>query len=75
MLFSDFTVRGPRRIPTRPIVALTEFFLADVETIAGVVISNIFAMYVSVFLYAYYVCYDLSPKLLAPVVGLFYLRF
>ena len=35
----------------------------------------IFAIKVSVFLYAYYVCYDLLQKLSVPVVGLFYLKF
>ena len=29
MLFSDFRARGPINIPTPPIIALTEFFLAD----------------------------------------------
>ena len=29
MLFSDFTARGPKSIPTFHIVALTEFFHTD----------------------------------------------
>ena len=77
VLLSDFMARGPISIPTPPIVALTEFFHADTGT-------NVYPLPVSWYLYlcddgicvlVCILCYDLSQKLSAPKVGLFYLRF
>ena len=59
LIFGNFRACGSIRVPTPPIVALTEFFPCiyrdKCQPIAGIVISNIFSMNVSVFLYAYYV--------------------
>ena len=60
MLFNDFKLRSPVSISTPPIVALTQFFLADAET-------NLHSLMVS--------RYDLSPKLSAPVVAYSILNF
>ena len=80
MLLSDFKAHGPICIPTFPITALTEFFHADAmangPSIASIVIFNILAMSVPVFLYAYYAYgYDISPMISASVIIRFYLKF
>ena len=58
MLFSDFRACGPISIPTYPIEALTVFPCRRRNkrpSIARIVVFNIFAMKVSVFLHAYHV--------------------
>ena len=59
ILFSDFWARDPISIPAPLIAALTEFFSCRCRdkrpSIASIVIFNILAVSVPVFLYAYYV--------------------
>ena len=70
LLFSDFRARGPISIYRPPIVALIEFFHADV-------VASVHSLSVSscVLVCILCLCYDLSPMLSAPVVVLFYLKF
>ena len=72
MISWDFRVRELISLPTPPIAALTDFFSMQMpRQITGIVVFYIFAVLISILC----LCYDLSQKLSATVVGLFYLRF